>query len=271
MQDKLEDLRQILRKMDRALIAYSGGVDSTFLLKVAKETLKDKVLAVTNCSPIYPRAEIEEAGKIVRNFGIRYQIIEANELIIEDFLNNSPNRCYFCKRELFSRLKEIARKEAIDYILDGSNLDDDQDFRPGARAARRLGIRSPLKEARLTKQEIRELSRKMGLSTWNKPALACLATRIPYYERITPGKLHMIEEAEKYLHHLRIGQVRVRHYQNIARIEVSPEDIGRFIEPDLRSQLIKKFKEIGYIYVTLDLKGYRSGSMNEALADPNRK
>ena len=265
MENNLNHLKQILQEMGSVLIAYSGGADSTFLLKIAKERLKDNVLAATISSPLYPRKETEEAEKIARDFGARHQVLRIEELGSEIFLNNPPKRCYFCKKELFSRLKKIAEKEKIPWVVDGTNLDDDQDFRPGAKAVRELGIRSPLKEAKLTKKEIRNFSRIMGLPTSDKPPLACLASRIPYGEKITLQKLNMIEKAEAYLQRSGITSVRVRHHQDTARIEVPAKDLSCLIEPDFRSRLIKKFRAMGYIYITLDLIGYRSGSMNEVL------
>lgn len=265
MENNLKNLKKILHGMGGVLVAYSGGVDSTFLLMVAKETLQNKILAITIASPLYPRREIEEATKIARDYGIKHRIIRIEELGDEDFLSNSPERCYFCKQKLFSGLIKIAERDEIPWVIDGTNLDDDQDFRPGTRAARELGIRSPLNEAKLTKNAIRELSGKMGLPGSNRPSLACLASRIPYGERITLEKLSAIEAAETYLNSMGFKQVRVRSGYNTARIEVSPEEIGLLLDESLRIKIVKHLHEIGYLYVTLDLQGYRTGSMNEVL------
>ncbi|MEE8470499.1 MAG: ATP-dependent sacrificial sulfur transferase LarE [Dehalococcoidia bacterium] len=271
MDKRLQALRSIIKDMGSLLIAYSGGVDSTFLLKVSKDTVGDRVIAVTAKSLTYPGREYDEAQKRAREFGVRHLTIVSEELDIPEFSDNPPDRCYYCKRELFSKLSEIAVRERINYVADGSNLDDLGDFRPGMRAAEEAGIRSPLREAGLTKQDIRELSRDIGLSTWNKPSFACLASRFPYGDKIVPEGLHMVDEAEEYLHSLGFGQLRVRHHNNLARVEVPQEDVERFWEDGLRTTIVEKLKEIGYTYVTLDLQGYRSGSMNEALEAHERQ
>ncbi|MEW6557733.1 MAG: ATP-dependent sacrificial sulfur transferase LarE [Elusimicrobiota bacterium] len=270
---KLRKLKKILKNMGSVLIAYSGGVDSTFLLKVAKDVLCKNVLAVTAKSETYPEREYEQAKKITQKLKIKHMIINTSELSNSLFLANPSNRCYYCRKELFVKLKQIASDKGINYVADGTNYDDISDFRPGMEAIRELEVRSPLKEAELTKEEIRLLSRKMRLFTWNKPAFACLASRIPYGDKIDSQKLKMIDDAENYLFRLGFKQVRVRHHacpkrsrrNNIARIEVLPEDIERLTSINLRDKIVKKFKRIGYHYITLDLQGYRTGSMNEVL------
>jgi len=259
---KLKRLRNILRKMQGVLIAYSGGVDSTLLLKVAGEVLKDQVLAVIASSPTYPQRERKEAKRLAADLGVENLVIKTHEINNPRFVSNPLKRCYFCKQELFSRLKRIAKRYDISYVCDGSNYDDLKDFRPGAIAKKELGIRSPLQEARLTKNDIRKLSCQMGLPTWDKPSLACLASRVPYNTKITPQVLKRIYGAEDFLRKLKFRQVRVRHHGNLARIEVAPKDLSRILIS--AKKIFKQFEGLGYTYVTLDLKGYRTGSMNES-------
>ena len=262
---KLEILKEILREIKSALIAYSGGVDSTFLLKVARDTLGSDVLAVTADSPTYPSQEIQEAKALAKKLSVRHLTIETEEFADSNFVSNPPDRCYYCKKELFSKLRKIARENHLNHILDGSNLDDEKDFRPGMRAAREFGVRSPLREAGFTKEDIRQLSKELDLATWNKPALACLASRFPYGKPLTKQDLGRVGKAEKLLRDMGIGQIRVRHHGHIARIEVPRGEINRFLSDSFRKKLVDKLKELGYTYVTLDLEGYRTGSMNEVL------
>jgi uncharacterized protein len=266
VKEKHEKLKAIFEAMGRVMVAYSGGVDSTLLLRVARDTLGDKnILAVTALSPLYPERELAEAKRLTQEMGVRHLLIESNELEIEGFSKNPPNRCYFCKKELFRELKDLAQRERIPFIVEGSTLDDEKDHRPGRRAVQELGIRSPLKEAMFTKVEVRELSKTLGLKTWDKPSFACLASRIPYRDEITAGKLKMVDEAEDFLFGLGFKQVRVRHHGDLARIEVYPEEIERLMNGSLREQVVSRLKKIGYHYVTIDLQGFRSGSMNEVL------
>jgi len=268
---KLEELKKILLEMKKVLIAFSGGVDSTFLLKVARDVLGQNVLAVTASSETYPQAEIEDARKLARKLKIRHSVIHTCELENPDFVSNPPQRCYYCKQELFSKLKEIAEAESIPYVLDGANYEDTEDFRPGAAAAEELGIRSPLKEVKLIKKEIRTLSKKFDLPTWDKPSLACLSSRFPYYTEIDKKSLKQIGQAEEFLKELGFKQVRVRHHDHIARIEIEAEEFPRIIEKGTREKIVENFKKFGYAYVSLDLAGYRTGSMNEPLPQSAKK
>jgi len=263
---KLENLRKILKELDSCMVAFSGGVDSSFLLKVASEVLeKDRVLAVSAKSETYPKEELECAKEIAKEFGVEHLTIESEELKMPQFRMNPSDRCYYCKTELFQKLKDVAKERDLNFVIDGTNYDDIGDHRPGMKALRELGIRSPLKEAMMTKEDIRSFSRKMGLKTWNKPSFACLASRFPYGKEITREKLSIVDKAESFLRGLNFKQVRVRHHGEIARIELERNDIGTFISKGLMDKVVKKFKELGFLYVTLDLEGYRTGSMNEPL------
>ena len=257
--------------MGTVLVAFSGGVDSSLLLRAAREVLGDRVLAVIAKSETYPEKEQEEAVRLAEEWNVRFKIIQTGELDNPEFIQNPPTRCYFCKNELFSKLNEIASSEGILYVCDGANYEDLDDFRPGAKAAEELGVRSPLKEAGLDKDEIREISRWMGLPTWNKPSLACLSSRFPYNTAIDRDSLKQISQAEDYLRSRGFTQVRVRHHGQIARIEVEPDEIGILMDADLRRDVVENFKALGYAYVALDLVGYRTGSMNEPLSDDIKK
>jgi uncharacterized protein len=261
--DKLTKLSTILRKMGSVVVAYSAGADSTFLLKVAWDCLGDKVLAVTADSPTYPQQELNCAKKIARQFGVRHKVIKTSEFKDRRFVSNSQNRCYYCKSELFSKLKRIARQNNLRFVIDASNLSDKQDFRPGSLAKRELGVRSPLQEAGFTKEDIRQASRKLGLVTWDKPAQACLASRVPYGVKLLPQVLRRINRAESYLRKIGFRQVRLRHYNGLCRIEVLKNDLPALMRK--RALIVAKLKKLGYHYVTLDLEGYRTGSMNEVI------
>lgn len=263
---KLEILRASLREAHSALVAFSSGVDSTFLLHVAHEELGDRVVAVTARSRSFPKRELDEAADFCRAEGVRHVVIDSEELDVPGFAENPPDRCYHCKRELFGKLIAFARENGLAAVLEGSNVDDDGDYRPGRRAIRELGVRSPLRDAGLTKAEIRALSRAMGLPTADKPSFACLASRFPYGERITAEGLDRVGRAEDWIRAAfpGLGQLRVRsHAGGVARIEVSPADIPRLAAraPELSDAL----RSIGFAYVSLDLRGYRTGSLNEAL------
>ena len=265
LEEKLAALQQNIRDMGSLAIAFSGGVDSTFLLKVAHDVLGDRVLAITARSSTYPEREFNEATAFAQSIGARHLVIVSEELDIEGFSQNPTNRCYYCKKELFGKIVDIAQAQGIAHVADGSNADDPNDFRPGMTAMRELGAVSPLMDAGLTKQDIRDLSQQMGLPTWDKPSFACLSSRVPYGESITAEKLSMIDRAETVLLGMGFRQVRVRHHGTIARIEVGESERARFFSTDVMDAIDRELRTIGYAYVTLDLKGYRTGSMNEVL------
>ena len=262
---KLAQLKALLKKLGSVVVAFSGGVDSTFLLKVAQEVLRDKVLAVTIDSNSFAKKELREANVFCEQQGIVQEVCKFNELDVEGFCQNPPNRCYICKKALFENLLEIAKEHKIAFVVEGSNIDDEGDYRPGMQAVKELGICSPLREVGLTKQEIRQLSRNYGLAVWNKPSSACLSSRFAYGEQITREKLKMVEQAEQFLQDLGFTQVRVRVHGSLARIEVLSEEIPQLMLQDNRKRIAEKLKEYGFSYVTMDLCGYRIGSMNESL------
>ncbi len=265
MRDKLNHLLNILNEIESAVIAYSGGVDSTFLLKAASLS-GIRTMAVTGFSPTMPEEDIEGAKKMAEVIGVPHTIIETSELEIDAFRKNSSDRCFYCKNELFGRLKDIAESENYRFVLDGSNLDDLDDWRPGRRAAKKHGVRSPLIEAGLRKEDIRGLSRELNLSTWDKPSSPCLSSRFPYGEPITVEALKRVEAAEKCMRSLGFRGFRVRHQGDTAKIEVVKEHIPKLLEPEIRSAVVEHLKALGYTFVTLDLEGFRSGKLNEVLS-----
>jgi uncharacterized protein len=260
-QDKYRKLQEIIRPMQTVLVAYSGGVDSTFLAYVCQKELGHKSISVTAVSETYPQAEHAESLAWARQLGLNHRVIRTTELSSEEFARNPVNRCYYCKKELFKKLREIADKENVPNVLDGTTLSDAGDYRPGRQAARELMVRSPLAEAGLTKKEVRELSRSFNVPTWDKPAYACLASRFPYGEEITADKLKRVEEAEDLLHRMGFKVCRVRSHQDIARIEVEASQLTDLVSR--KEPIITKLQDLGFNYVTLDLEGFRSGSMNK--------
>ncbi|MDT3700047.1 MAG: ATP-dependent sacrificial sulfur transferase LarE [Thermincola sp.] len=264
---KLEHLKRILTDMKSVLVAYSGGIDSTFLVKIASDVLgPSKVLAVTGSSETYTAEEAESAAIIAQSLGAKQRVIETNELENELFVQNPPDRCYHCKMELFTQLWNIAREQNLAFVVDGANADDLRDFRPGLKASEELAVRHPLQEAELTKEEIRLLARESGLPNWNKPSMPCLSSRFPYGHTIEPAKLRQVEESERFLQSLGFFECRVRHHGDIARIEVPQKNFAEIISNPLCQKITAKLKSLGFAYITVDLQGFRSGSMNEVLA-----
>ncbi|WP_097005462.1 ATP-dependent sacrificial sulfur transferase LarE [Lacrimispora amygdalina] len=265
IQEKNQRLRAYISDLGSLAVAFSSGVDSTFLLKTAHEVLGDQVIAVTAKSCSFPERELNEAIQFCKSEGIRHFIVDSEELDIEDFSSNPKNRCYLCKHELFVKVAEVAQKHGIKQVAEGSNLDDNGDYRPGLIAVAELGVHSPLRYAELNKEEIRELSRGLGLHTWNKQSFACLSSRFVYGETISKEKLSMVDKAEQLLLDLGFHQVRVRIHGTIARIEVLPDQISRLITEPEKSVITAELHQMGFSYVTLDLDGYRMGSMNLTL------
>ncbi len=262
---KWEHLKALLHEMKPAVLAYSGGVDSSLLLRAASEVMGPRLIAVTAVSETYPAGELQSAKDFARSLGVIHRILHTEELASEAFVRNSPDRCYYCKQELFEKLRKLAGTEGIPFVIEGSNTDDLNDHRPGRKAAGEHDVRSPLVEAGLSKSEVRELARKLELSVWDKPSLACLSSRIPYGTRITPAILKAVQAAEDHLHTQGFRQVRVRHHGDTARIEVDRPDFAKLLSNGVAERVTAALKEIGYTYVCLDLAGYRTGSMNEGM------
>jgi len=262
---KEQRLRELVSSFDSLIVAFSGGVDSAYLAWVATQVLGPAALCVTADSPSYPDRHRQLALRVAGEFGFRHEIVHTRELERSEYRANPTNRCYFCKHELYSLLSSIARDREINAIADGSNADDRGDYRPGRQAAREFGVHSPLDAVGLTKTEIRELSHHAGLPTWDEPASACLSSRIPYHSEVTDEKLRMIERAEEVLHDLGFRVCRVRHHDQLARLEIGQDELPRALEPEIRDRLVADLKALGYAHVTIDLQGYRMGSLNEGL------
>ncbi|MCI7274831.1 MAG: ATP-dependent sacrificial sulfur transferase LarE [Cuneatibacter sp.] len=271
LDQKYENLRKYLKSLGSAAVAFSAGVDSTFLLRVAHDVLGDQVIAVTAASCSFPVRELKEAKAYCEKNGIRHVVCQSEELDIDGFRQNPKNRCYLCKHELFEKIGAIAAENHLAAVVEGSNMDDNGDYRPGLVAVKELGVKSPLRHAELTKADIRELSKRLGLETWDKQSFACLSSRFVYGETINEEKLGMVDKAEQLLLDLGFRQVRVRIHNKIARIELLPEEFPKLMETETREMVAKKFKEFGFTYVTLDLQGYRTGSMNETLSAQEKK
>ncbi len=262
---KYDRLLGILKGLESVVVAFSGGVDSTFLAKASKDALGGRALLVTADSETYPASELQEARRLAAQLGMRHVVVETRELDNPEYARNSPNRCFFCKEELFSKLWPIAERERVAHLVYGANMDDQGDRRPGMEAAKRMGVHAPLIEAEFWKAEIRELSRELGLPTWDKPSFACLSSRFQYGDAITAEKLRLIDAAEAFVRSLGFRQFRVRHHDHLARLEIAREEMARLWEDDVRDSIVARLRELGYLYVTVDLQGFRSGSANDAL------
>ena len=271
MSDKQEELEKLLESYKRVAVAFSSGVDSTYLLKMAQKVLGENVIAVTASSCSFPKRELEEAKTFCRENGIRHIVVESEELDIDGFRQNPKNRCYLCKHELFEKIRSIAKENGIETVVEASNTDDDGDYRPGLVAVKELGIESPLRRVGLSKKEIREYSKELGLPTWNKQSFACLSSRFVYGETISEEKLAMVDQAEQLLLDMGFHQLRVRIHDKLARIEVQPSEFEKIMQEENRTKIFHKLKQYGFTYVTLDLQGYRTGSMNETLSAEERR
>lgn len=271
MSDKKEKLEKLLESYKRVAVAFSSGVDSTYLLKMAQKVLGENVIAVTASSCSFPKRELEEAKTFCRENGIRHIVVESEELDIDGFRQNPKNRCYLCKHELFEKILSIAKENGIETVVEASNTDDDGDYRPGLVAVKELGIESPLRHVGLSKKEIREYSKELGLPTWNKQSFACLSSRFVYGETISEEKLTMVDQAEQLLLDMGFHQLRVRIHDKLARIEVHPSEFEKIMQEENRTKIFHELKQYGFTYVTLDLQGYRTGSMNETLSAEERR